>query len=79
MPLSLSFEQTSSFISLRLNKLELFIERHAISAPEGCLSVTHPVVGEVQLNAGRWAFHVVNHSKIAKAFTEARCGAPHSP
>jgi hypothetical protein len=54
----------SSHAFIRCGHLELHLESHAELSPEGLLSVTHRVQGEVVLNAGRWALHGVNHLRV---------------
>jgi hypothetical protein len=59
----------SSHTFIRCGHLELHLEPHAERSPEGLLSVTHPVHGEVVLNVGRWALHVVNHKRVQEWYS----------
>jgi hypothetical protein len=58
----------SSHAFIRCGHLELHLEPHAERLPEGLLSVTHPVHGEVVLNVGRWALHGVNLLRVQAAW-----------
>lgn len=62
--MKLAMEINSIFAYVRLGHFELHLERHTERAPEGWLSVTRPVHGEVVLSVGRWALHVVNHRRV---------------
>ena len=68
MHLTTDFEISSSTLFIRFNALEFFAERHSERAPEGWLSVTRPVAGEVVLSVGRWALHFVNHGRVAAGY-----------
>jgi hypothetical protein len=69
----------SSHAFIRCGHLELHLERHAERSPEGLLSVTHTVHGEVVLKVGRWALQRVNHQRVqawyaARKFCCSRLG-----
>jgi hypothetical protein len=54
----------SSHAFIRCGHLELHVESHAERSPEGLLSMTLPVHGEVVLKVGRWALHGINHRRV---------------
>lgn len=62
--MKLSMEMNHAFAFARLGNRELHVERHAVRAPEGWLSVVRTgFEGEAVLNLGRWAVHFVNHRR----------------